>query len=180
MVLGRLYFNEPLSEDLVVDYSIWSKRVNEWQCKLEKEDLTKDERWMLESVSKLVSMAIESDQDYIPKDGYIECDRVVKLRKYIPNYEFVHLNVEKVLLSGVYVKVRGVLLSAKWVEENSYIRKGVRMLNSGLNVMFPDCYIPSLKELHNGCYFIMKRGGISEYLQYGSQYEYFRLSDSGF
>lgn len=159
-------------------YSVWEKRINEWQCELENDSLDKDQKWALTSMSKLTRMAIDSDQDYIPSTGYVECSRVIRLKKPIPNYIFTVLNMEKVVLSGVYIKVEGILFSKDYVDNN--LRVGKNRYDTHLGTDFPEYRVSTIQDIGNGCFFMMKRGTIADYLEYGKNYEVFKLSGSEF
>lgn len=159
----------------MTDYSKWLKSIDEWNNKLENEVMDKDSKWLLSSLCKLVTMAVECDQSYIPSDGYCECSRVIRLRKPIPNYLFVALNMDKVLLSGIYVKHEGVILSKKYVEENFIGYKG--RFCGDIGGTFPEYSVSSLREIGGGNYFMLKKGGLSDILEYGRHYRMFSLED---
>lgn len=159
----------------MVDYKKWKKNIEEWNIRLEHEDMDKDSKWLLSSVCKLVTMAVECDQSYIPSDGYHECTRVIRLKKPIPNYLFTALSMEKVLMSGIYVKHDGVILSKRFMEENVIGAKG--RFYGDLGSMFPDYSVTSLREIGGGNYFMLKKGGLSDILEYGRHYRMFSLDD---
>ena len=160
----------------MADYKKWLDKIEKWNISLEHEDLSKDDRWLLSSISKLTTMAVECDQSYIPTDGYLECARVIRLRKPIPNYLFSALNMEKVLMSGIYVKHDGIILTKKWIEDNGFIDKRGTFVGD-LGRIFPDYSVPSLREIGGGNYFMLKKGGLSDILEYGRHYYLFSLED---
>lgn len=157
-------------------YQDYLTRMISWTTMMPDDD--KQTRYYKDSLTTLVNMCMECDQLTVPDGKFSPCSRVIKVRTGIPNYVYPYFNSEKVMLSGVYIKVEGMILSKEYTSE---------ILEAGHNKVaifpekdkfeFSEYELGSFRINPDGTSFVLKRSNVTDYIYRGSQYELFELTD---
>lgn len=137
----------------------------------------KENRYISGSLYRIISMAVEVDQNRT-FDEVTECNKVIKLKRTnsLSTIKFFH--PETVVFEGIYVISPGLFLPRDVMDcigYNSYSKKYGKLDISGL----PTGYSYStIRSIGDGCGFVLKNSEITESINNRhSSWEYFNLYD---
>lgn len=167
------------------DYSeIVSKMLS--ASRLVSEDAKGNEfSYITRSVEKLYRWFIQCDQGRDLKDGYVECLRVVRIKRGLPKYLLQTINsietedageFSRLFLSGLYMVVGATHFSKEFVDKNmrKLIRKDYYLYTIPEDLK--DRYEESTLRINlDGSAVCLKRSNLTDWIQSSSHYQMLEL-----
>ena len=139
------------------------------------------------SIEKIYKWWIQCDQSSIPKEGYIEGLRVIRLNRGLPKYVFSvfkSLNSEdaepyaRTFLSGIYMVIPCVVFSKSFVEESMAHGRTKKLTTLALPEELRDRYKEStLRKNIDGTMICLEKSDLTDWIYYGSHYKMLELTD---